>query len=370
MKTPPNPTSPTLLSGIRCVLCIGLIGLVVLGTFFWFPANVQYHVTERYIFSNESEYTPVYLGVMIPKSGPYQWVGNVEVSWYGVHRDLQYDYVDVVEFEGGLSGQENLEAKIEYDVRLPQGTVSWIAPVENFQRLPQTGIESDSQCLQERASSLCDGISEKDAYKIYSFTAEHLTYSRENCDCTNASALKAYEIGSSACPGYARLMTALCRASGIPSQVVVGLVYPDPMYKSAFTSFPTNSDEGHAWVEYYSEGSWKMADPTWGTGLLKALVFNRNDGRHLVYGELVQVLSVNDALRKWAFDRAEFILGSKNCFRYFATSKSDQISFAPSILIKRDRDGRWGNTLAVWVISTLLICKYRSKIIGLPSLEL
>ena len=366
MKTAPGSTPQILLCGLRGLLCLGLITFIVLGAFFWLPANVNYHVTERYIFSSDSEDTLVFLGVMLPKSGPYQWVSNIEVSWHGVQQEVHYGFADVIKLTGEMSTQEKLEATIEYDVQLPQGPASWVAPVESFQRLPQTGIESDSQCLREQALDLCEGISTRDVYEIYSFTAEHMTYSRENCDCTNASALKAYEVGSSACPGYARLMTALCRASGIPSQMVIGLVYPDPMYKSALTSFPANFDEGHAWVEYYSEGSWKMADPTWGAGFLKSLEFNRNDGRHLFYGELVQVLSVNDALRKWAFDRAEFVLGSKNCFRYIATSKSEQISFAPSILIQRGWDGRWGNTLVIWVISTLLTCKYRSKIIGIP----
>lgn len=205
--------------------------------------------------------------------------------------------------------------------------------MENFQRLPKTGIEFDNQCLHEQASSLCSGISEKDAYKIYSFTADYLTYSRETCDCAIKSALKAYEFGSSVCAGYARLMTALCRASDIPSQMVIGLVYPDPMYKSTLTSFPKNPDEAHAWVEYYSEGSWKMADPTWGAKRLKFLQFNRNDGRHLAYGELEQVLSVDKALGTWAFDQAELVVGDDKCFRFIATSKSDQTSFVPSISI-------------------------------------
>ena len=248
-------------------------------------------------FQVMSENTPVYLGVMLPKSGPYQSVGNVEIFWDGVQREENYAFVDIIKLSGEKSGQENLEAMIEYDVKLPQRPVSWSAPVENFQRYPQTGIESDCDCIQKQAADLCDGISEKDAYEIYSFTADYLTYSWEYKDCTSISALQAYEIGSCVCAGYARLMTALCRASGIPSQMVLGLVYPDPMFKSHITSFPQNPDEAHAWVEYYSEGSWKMADPTWGARRLKFLQFNRNDGRHLAYGELEQVLSVDKDIR-------------------------------------------------------------------------
>ena len=366
MKTASDSILPTLLCGVRGILCFGLICLVVLGAFFCLPANVQYHVTERYIFSGEGENTQVYLGVMLPQSGPYQWVENIEISWDGVKREENYGFVDVIKLSGEKSSQESLDAAIEYDVKLPQGPVSWSAPVEEYQRQPQVGIESDCDCIRNQAANLCEGASAKDAYEIYSFTADYLTYSFEYKDCTSISALQAYEIGSCVCAGYARLMTALCRASGIPAQMVLGLVYPDPMFKSHITSFPQNPHEAHAWVEYYSEGSWKMADPTWGAKRLKFMQFNRNDGRHLAYGELEQVLSVDDDLEVWAFSQAKFILGDDSCFRYIATSDSDQVSFFAAPSIQRKWDGRWVNTIIVWAITTLLLCKYRTKIIGLP----
>jgi len=347
-------------------LCLGLIIFVVLGAFFCLPANIHYHVTERYVFSREGEETPVYLGVMLPKSGPYQWVGNVEVFWDGVQANFNYGFVDVVKLSGKMIHRANLEAIIEYDVKLPQGPVSWSAPVENFQRQPQAGIESDCDCIQKKAADLCAGSSEKDAYEIYSFTADYLTYSQNYKDCTSISALQAYEIGSCVCAGYARLMTALCRASGIPAQMVLGLVYPDPMFKSYIASFPQNPEEAHAWVEYYSEESWKLADPTWGAKRLKFMQFNRNDGRHLAYGELEQVLSVDKDLEVWAFDQARFVLGDDECFRYIATSNSNQVSFFSLTSIQRKWDGRWINTIFVWGITTWLLCKYRNKIVGLP----
>jgi hypothetical protein len=339
----------------------------VLGAFFCLPANVKYHVTERYFFSGEGGDVPVYLGIMLPKSGPYQWVGDLDITWDGDQEKENYGFVNVIKLSGNKSDQENLEAIIDYDVKLPQGPVSWSAPVENFQRQPQAGIESDCDCIQKRAANLCEGTSEKDAYEIYAFTADFLTYSPADQDCTSLSALQAYEIGSCVCAGYARLMTALCRASGIPAQMVLGLVYPDPMFKSNITSFPQNPEEAHAWVEYYSEGSWKLADPTWGAKRLKFMQFNRNDGRHLAYGELEQVLSVDKDLEVWALDQARFVLGDDECFRYIATSDSNQISFFSIASIQRKWDSRWINTLIIWGITTWLLCRYRGKIIGFPS---
>jgi len=105
--------------------------------------------------------------------------------------------------------------------------------------------------------------------------------------------------------------------------MILGQVYPDPMFRSKINSFPNNPEQAHAWVEYYAERSWKMADPTWGARRLKLLQFNRNDGRHLAYGELEQVLSVDQALELWALDQVGFVLGNDKCFRYIATSDSN-----------------------------------------------
>jgi hypothetical protein len=363
MKTVSDSTLQALLCGLRGILCLGLICLIVLGAFFWLPAKVHYHVIEKYIFSGGGEGTLIYSGVMLPKSGPYQWVENLETSWEGVQAYVNYGFADVVKFSGEMIDQENLEATIEYDVKLLQGPVSWSAPVEDFQRQPQVGIESDCDCIQVQASDLCEGTSEKDAYEIYSFTADYLTYSPVDQDCTSLSALQAYEIGSCVCAGYARLMTALCRASGIPAQMVLGLVYPDPMFNLHITSFPQNPEETHAWVEYYSEGSWKLADPTWGAKRLKFMQFNRNDGRHLVYGELEQVLAINRTLDTWALVQADHVLSSERSLRFVASSTSDQVLFLPNTSVKRIWDGRWLNTLIAWGLVTLFLCKYRHKII-------
>jgi len=363
-----NLSSAYFLYILRIVLCLGLIIFIVLGAFFQLSANVHYHIAESYTFSGGDIDTPVYLGVMLPKSGPYQEIKNVHISWEGVLQKDTYGFVDAVKLSGMKRAGEDLVATLTYEVTLPQGHVSWSAPVENFQLLPQAGIESDCECIQEKAASIMgNGKLGGDAYKIYSFTADYLVYDHENVDCAGLSAVKALKMGSCTCAGYARLMTALCRASNIPSQMVLGLVYPDPMYRVNVNSFPQNPYEAHAWVEYYSDGNWKMADPTWGAKRLKVMQFNRNDGRHLVYGEMEHVLLIDSDLEAWAFDQAEFELGDAHCFRYIAVSDSMQISFLPQVSMQRKWDGRWLNTSVTWVIMTWLLCKYRSRIIGLPN---
>jgi len=356
----------SLLCILRIVLCLGLIIFIILGAFFWLPANIHYHVTEKYTFSGGAIDTPVYLGVILPKSGPYQQVENVQISWDGVWQEEDFGFVDAAKLSGMKRGNEELVGTIEYDVKLPQGPVSWFDPVKDFQRLPQAGIESDCECMLAKASSLNDGVSTMDAYKIYAYTAEYLTYSEEQMDCTSVSAIEAYQIGLGVCAAYARLMTALCRASEIPAQMVLGLTYPDPMFKPQVTNVPQKPEVAHAWVEFYAGERWSIADPTWGARYPKFMQFGRNDARHLVYGELEQILIVDNSLEIWAQEQAQFVLNPEGCFRYSSTSDSNQVSFLPVMSIRRTWDGRWVNTLIVWVIMVAFIMKFRDKLVGLP----
>ncbi len=359
--------SPHLLYGLGWMLCLGVISFAVLGSFFLIPANIHYHVREEYTFSGGGEEAAASLVVMLPKTGPYQSVDDLEVFWDGSQTTEDHSFVDVLKLSGEIDKGDDLVAIIEYDVKLPQKKLYWVAPVEDFQLLPQRGIESDSACIQAQADILGAGITEKDAYDVYAFTAEYLTYSREQADCTGVSALRAFEEGKCACAGYARVMTALCRASGIPAQMVLGLVYPDPMFKLQDTSFPNNPNEAHAWVEYHSEGSWKMADPTWGAKYFKFMQFDRNDGRHLVYGEVEEILDVNGIMRGWAYEQTPILMGGKTSFRYFATSDLEETSFQPAISIQRKWDGRWLNTIIIWAGLVWFLCRNRGRIIKIAA---
>jgi len=100
------------LCGLRAILCLGLIGFEVLWSFFCCPANIKYHVTERYDFSGEGEDGSVYLGVMLPKSGPYQWVGNIEISWDGVQQEERHDFVDVIKLSGKKVGRKTWKQRL------------------------------------------------------------------------------------------------------------------------------------------------------------------------------------------------------------------------------------------------------------------
>ncbi len=348
----------------RVAICLGLMVTAVVFAFFFFPANLYYHVTEVFSFTSADEETSVFLGVLVPQSGPYQWVGNLNILWEGAQQTEMHDHVNALKLSTDMSADEYSEAIIEYDVKLRQGKISWESALKAFHLLPQSGIESDHYLIRDQAADLRSAASSNDVYRIYSFTSEHLSYSQMQEDCISSSALKSYEIGSCVCAGYARLMVALSRASNIPAQMVIGFLYPDPFVKRGQKGTLENPGLAHAWVEYNTFGKWQMADPTMGSGIWKRMYFGRNDGRHIVYGEIEQLSQIVEDQKYWARKSANFPLGDQDCFRYTATSNSDGISISPLAQIKKGWDGRWVNAVVVWMLATFLLCKYREKLIS------
>jgi len=156
----------------------------------------------------------------------------------------------------------------------------------------------------------------------------------------------------------------LSRASNIPTQMVIGFLYPDPFVKRGQNGTLENPGQAHAWVEYNSFGKWQLADPTLGSGIWKRIYFGRNDGRHIVYGEIEQLSQIVEDQKYWARKSANFPLGDQDCFRYTASSNSDGISLSPLAQIKKGWDGRWVNAVVVWMLTTFLLCKYREKFIS------
>ncbi|MCS6865275.1 MAG: transglutaminase-like domain-containing protein [Gemmataceae bacterium] len=61
------------------------------------------------------------------------------------------------------------------------------------------------------------------------------------------------------CTEYAMLAAAMCRAVGIPSRTVLGLVYAPAKDGKPYLAY-------HMWLEAYAEGQWLPLDPTLGLG--------------------------------------------------------------------------------------------------------
>jgi len=345
------------------IVCLTLLVVVTFGSFLLLPAHLHYHVEEKYLFSVQEGDAAVNLGILIPKSGPYQEVKNIEISWDGVQGKDNKRYVEVIKLTGELRDGEDQEAIISYDVILSQGKVSWEAPVEEFQHLPQRGIESDHPRIKEQVSQITIGTSLDDAYRIYNFTSDCLIYSQGGRDCPSSSALTAFMTHTGACGEFARLMVAFSRASGIPAQMICGIALPDlVIYGTSQTLIWEHPGESHGWVEFYAEGAWTMADPSVGSGYLKWLDFGRNDGRHLSYGEFEQEGKVFMEMKRWATNQGNIIGSEHAALKFVASADTNQVSITPSSYVKKGWDGRWANTLVALIPTTIILCKIRNRL--------
>jgi len=351
-------------ASLGLILCLTLLAVVTFGSFLLLPAHLHYHIEEKYLFSIEEGDSAIYLGMLIPKSGPYQEVKNFNISWDGEQERANRKYVEVIFLSGELHDGEEQEAIISYDVVLPKGKITWEAPVEDFQRLPQPEIESDHSRIKEQASKITTGSTLEDVFRIFEYTSDYLVYTVGDRNCTSSSALTAYLTHTGVCGEFARLMVAFSRASGIPAQMISGIVLPDlVIFGSSQTRFRDHPGESHAWVEFFTEGQWTLADPTMGSGYLNWLQFGKNDGHHLSYGEFEQEGKAFVEMQSWVINQGNIIGSEHASLKYAAAADSNQVSITPSSSVKKGWDGRWANTLVSLTLTTFILCKLRNRLI-------
>lgn len=96
----------------------------------------------------------------------------------------------------------------------------------------------------------------KKALLLEKWVAKNLT--QKNFSVAMATAAEVAENLAGDCTEHAVLLSAMARASGIPSRVAVGLLYVDQL--SAFG--------GHMWSEVYINGRWVPLDGTLGRGFV------------------------------------------------------------------------------------------------------
>jgi len=113
---------------------------------------------------------------------------------------------------------------------------------------PSFRIESGNREIIQRAKAILDGEENSllAVRKLVHWVSNHL----EDALVDSFSALDALQRKKGECQAHAHLYTALCRAAGIPTRVVSGLVYMEEM---GFLY--------HAWAESFI-GYWVAVDPT------------------------------------------------------------------------------------------------------------
>jgi hypothetical protein len=113
---------------------------------------------------------------------------------------------------------------------------------------PSLQIESGNTEIIQRAKEILDG--ERNSLLAVTKLVHWVSDNIEDALVDSFSALDALHTKKGECQAHAYLYTALCRAAGIPTRVVSGLVY---MEKMGFLY--------HAWAESFI-GYWVAVDPT------------------------------------------------------------------------------------------------------------
>lgn len=348
------------ITAVMVILVFGLLSLTVIGAYVFLPANLHYHIKKTFSISQETGDAIVYLGVILPKSGPYQKVNNFSIQWDGIQETHSRAYVDLLKFSHHLSGEDEIAAVVEYDITLRQGRTAWHAPVEAQDLLPEEGIESDHKQIRQTALQIVSNPNGNQAYKIFQYTANFLQYAENECEETNVSALEAFNTRIGACIGYSRLMVALSRAAGIPSRMVIGTILPDLLFSLPQINETGIPGSGHAWVEYNDQDRWHLADPSCGRGYDSYLSFDRSDGQHLSLGEFEKFASAQEELNTWATRNA--VTEEVQLTSVFA-SDSGQTDFSSETTIRKIWDLRWANVILTLIAVTVILSRISNRII-------
>ena len=353
--------SQYLFAAATLLICVLLLSITALGAYTILPAKVNYHIAKTFTITQHVGEAQIYLGLLLPRSGPYQVVEDVAVRWDGRQETSSRAYVDLLKLSAEIPRESEKLAAIEYDLVLRQGGASWQAPVDRNDLLAQAGIESDHEDIQQAATWITSANRNDPAYEIFQFTSNYLEYSETGCEDTNLSALEAFRTRTGACIGYSRLMVALCRAAGIPAKMIIGTIVPDGFFSLPQVGASSLPGSGHAWVEYNSRNSWHLADPSCGPYYPDLLAFNRSDGQHLSFGDFDRFLVSKDELYDWATKNASLM--DIQLTSVFA-SNSEQTEIITETTIRKTWDQRWLNVIIALVAAVLVLSKLRNQLIS------
>lgn len=136
----------------------------------------------------------------------------------------------------------------------------------DYDYLAQPYEGDEYAALNEKAREItasCETNYEK-AYEINKWVADNVYYDDDyyyhGKPLQSQVAADVFEKRVTVCAGYASLMTAMCRAAGVPSRLVIGILLRGT-YEHQI-EMVENNEFDHVWVEVYIDGEWNMCDPT------------------------------------------------------------------------------------------------------------
>ena len=132
-------------------------------------------------------------------------------------------------------------------------------------------VQSDEDEIKETAAKITrhyDTDYEK-VVALHDWVCENLYYDNDSLSSDEIPPYYALDVLHSkkaVCRGYATLMAALCRAEGIPCNVVTGYALGISGDKEWSEETATTDEQNHAWNEVYVDGRWVIVDTTWDSG--------------------------------------------------------------------------------------------------------
>jgi len=255
----------------------GLILVIFIIAIVFFDSPSRYSISEQYTFSSPVR-SRIALAILLPGTQAYQEIKNLKVEEADKFDLRDTAGLQVVSIESTVDKDKTI--LITFDVLLQKGSLTWKGITTTGDIAPQTGIESDNPELMAKSISITNGQDTRDARMIYDFVSTWLKWPKGNRLGDSSSAMMAFRQKVGVCSDFARLTTAMLRACGIPARSIVGLAMPQYINFRQASEW-NHQAQSHAWVEFYADGQWHFADPSWGGNSH----FNNCDGFHLSYGE-------------------------------------------------------------------------------------
>jgi len=255
----------------------GVLAAVIAGTalcyIFFFNPQRTFQITETYKITSASG-AETYLNVCLPVSGGYQTVSDYVFSGLDDYSIENHDGLNELTAKIPSNGTEAL-VTISYSVTLIRNAQPWDGAIVDEYTQTQQYVDSDNKNITKVGGLLRGDTDYQTAQNILKYvnkTIRSPSGSQVNKEQLKASELLENPIG--VCADNAILMTALLRSEGIPARMIDGLSLELPLKKASDWN---HQGDAHAWVEFYADGKWHFADPTWG-------VFDKSDTAHLSYG--------------------------------------------------------------------------------------
>ena len=281
-------------------LCIGLATCFVAVLFvFFFNPQRTFTITETYRITAEYS-SETFLRVTLPMSGGYQEIEDLSIEGAESYRIEYFDGWRELIVSVPTTGYE-VTVSLSYTARLFRNASPWSGLVHDEYTLPQQFIDSDNEAIRALAIQLRGDNDFQTAQNIHDYVYALISWPsgpQINIDQLYASELLEYPVG--VCGDFANLMTALLRAEGIPTRRISGLALQIPLGSASDWG---HQGGAHGWVEFYADGNWHFADPSWGW-------FDRNATAHLSFGTFnMNISSDFQQNRGNAIEDAGFFIG-------------------------------------------------------------